>query len=56
MLDHASGVGLESTHGAADVSVYFDDLFDRGGFEESGCNAFFDAEDYAFGGGNLGCD
>jgi hypothetical protein len=28
--------------------VDFDDLFDGGGFEKSGCYSFFDAEDYAF--------
>ena len=53
VLDHAAGVGLEAGHGAADVAVDFDDFFDRGGFEEGGGNAFFDAEDYAGGGGDL---
>ena len=47
VLDHGAGISLQAGHGAADVAVYFDDLFDRGGFEESGGNAFFDAEDYA---------
>jgi hypothetical protein len=53
VLDHASGVGLETGHGAADVAVYFYDFFDGGGFEESGGYALFDAEDYAFCCGDL---
>lgn len=28
MLDHGARVGLEARHGAADVAVYFYDLFD----------------------------
>jgi hypothetical protein len=32
------------------VGVDFDDFFNGGGFEEDGGYAFFDAEDYAFGG------
>ena len=50
MLDHASCVGLQAGHGAADVGIYFDDLFDRGCFEEGGCDALFDAEEDAVGG------
>lgn len=54
VLDHRPGVGLQPAHGAADVSVYLDDLFDGAGFEEGGGDALFDAEDDAFGGGDLG--
>ncbi len=36
------------------MAVYLDDFFDRGGFEEGGGDAFFNAEDYAFAGGDLG--
>lgn len=32
VLDHGSGVGLETGHGASDVGVDFDDLFDGGSF------------------------
>jgi hypothetical protein len=35
------------------VAVYFDDLFDGGGFEEGGGDALFDAEDDAVGGSYL---
>ena len=44
MLNHATGVGLQAGHGAANVSVYFYNLFDRGGFEEGGGYALFDTE------------
>lgn len=47
VFDHGAGVGLETGHGAADVSVDFDDLLDGGGFEEGGGDAFFYAEDHA---------
>lgn len=53
VLNHAAGVGLEPGHGAADVVVDFDNLFHRGGLEEAGGDALFDAEYYAFGGGDL---
>ncbi len=53
MLDHTTSVGLEAGHGAADVGVYLDDLFDRGGFEEGGGYALFDAKENAMGGGDL---
>lgn len=55
VLDHAAGVGLQAGHGAADVAVYLDDLFDGGGFEEGGGHALFDAEDHAFGCGHADC-
>lgn len=35
------------------MAVYFDDLFDGGGFEEGGGDALFDAEDDAVGGSYL---
>ena len=47
VLDHASGVGLETTHGGPDVSVDFHDLLDGGGLEEGGGDALFYAEDDA---------
>ncbi len=49
MLNHASCVGLQSGHCAADVGVYFDYFFDRGGDEEGGGDALFDAEQDAVG-------
>jgi hypothetical protein len=54
VLDHASCVGLQAGHGAADVAVDFDNLLDGGGFEEGGGYALFYAEDYAFAGCYLG--
>jgi len=53
VLDHAASVGLEARHGAANVGVYLDDLFDGGGFEEGRGYALFDAEEDAMGGGDL---
>lgn len=49
MFNHAAGIGLETGHGATDVAIDLDDLFDRGGFEEGGGDSFFDTEDYACG-------
>lgn len=40
---------MQTGHGAADVAVDFDNLFDGGGFEESGGYALLDAEDDALG-------
>jgi hypothetical protein len=48
VLNHASGIGLETGHGTANVAVYFYNLFDRGGFEEGGGYTLFDAKNYAF--------
>lgn len=56
VLDHASGIGLETRHGAADVGVYFYDLFDGRGDKEGGGDALFDAEENAMGGGDLSTD
>ena len=53
VLDHAPGVGLQARHGAANVAVNFDNLFDGAGFEEGRGNALFYAEDYAFACGYL---
>lgn len=47
VLDHAARISLQPGHGTADVTVDFDDLLDRGGFEERGGHALLDAEDYA---------
>ena len=54
VFNHGAGVGLQAGHGAADVRVYFYDLFDGGGLEEGGGHALFDAEEDAMGGGDLG--
>lgn len=54
VLDHRAGVGLQAGHGAADVAVDFDDLFDGGGFEEGGGHALFNADYDAVAGGYLG--
>ena len=53
VLDHAACIGLQTAHGTADVSVYFDDLLDARGFEEGGCDALLNSEDNAFGCGDL---
>lgn len=52
VLNHGPCVGLEAGHGASDVAVDLDNLFDGGGFEEGGCDSLFDAEDDALGGCN----
>jgi len=52
VLHHAAGIGLQTRHGAPNVSVDFDDFFDGRGFEEGGGDALFDAEDDTF----AGCD
>ena len=54
VFNHGAGVGLQAGHGAADVRVYFYDLFDGGGLEEGGGHALFDAEEDTVGGGDLG--
>ncbi len=53
VFDHGASVGLQAGHGAADVGVYFDNLFDGGGLEEGGGHALFDAEEDSMGSGNL---
>lgn len=53
VFDHRARIGLQAGHGAADVGVYFDNLFDGGGLEESGGYALFDAKEDAMGGGDL---
>ena len=53
VFDHGASVGLQAGHGAADVGVYFDNLFDGRCLEEGGGYAFFDAEEDAMGGGDL---
>lgn len=53
MFDHGAGVGLETGHGAADMSVDLHDFLNRGGFEEGGGDAFFYAENDAGAGGDL---
>lgn len=45
VLDHGARIGLQPRHGASDVAVDLDDLFDGGGFEEGGGDTFLDAED-----------
>jgi len=53
VLDHATGIGLQSRHGTSDVAVDFDNLLYGAGFEESGGDALLYAEDYAFAGRDL---
>lgn len=53
VFDHGASVGLQAGHGAADMGVYFDNLFDGGGLEEGGGYALFDTEEDAMGGGDL---
>ena len=53
VFDHGARVGLQAGHGAADVGVDFDNLFDGRGLEEGGGDALFDAEEDAMGGGDL---
>jgi len=48
VLNHASGISLKARHSAANVAVYFYNLFDGRGFEEGGGYALFDTEDNAF--------
>jgi hypothetical protein len=43
VLKHAASVGLETGHGAADVSVDFDDLLNGGGLQEGRCYALLNA-------------
>ena len=52
MLDHGTGVGLETRHGASDVAVDLNDLLYRRGLEKGGCDALLDTEDDAA----AGCD
>lgn len=51
VLNHGAGVGLQAGHGAANVAVNLDNLFDGRGFEEGRRHALLDAEDDAFRGG-----
>jgi hypothetical protein len=53
VLDHGPGVGLETGHGASDVGVDFDDLFDGGSFKEGRGDALLNSDDYSFSSGNL---
>ena len=53
VFDHGTGVGLQAGHGAADMGIYLDYLFDGGSLEEGGGYALFDAEEDAMRGGNL---
>lgn len=55
VLDHGTGVGLQARHGAADVAVDFDNLFDGRGLEEGGGYTFLDAEDDAAAGCDADC-
>ena len=51
---HGASVRLQAGHGAPDVGVYLDNLFDGGGFEEGGSYTLLDTEKNAMRGGNLG--
>jgi hypothetical protein len=43
VLDHGARIGLQARHGASNVTVNLDNLFDGGGFEESRGHALLDA-------------
>ena len=53
VFDHGASVGLQTGHGAADVGVYFDNLFDGGGLEEGRGHALFDTKEDSMGSGDL---
>jgi hypothetical protein len=45
MLDEVPGICLQAGHSTANVLIDFDNLFDRRGFEKSGCNTLLNAQD-----------
>ena len=53
VFDHGASIGLQTGHGAADMGVYFDNLFDGGCLEEGGGYALFHAKEDTMGGGDL---
>jgi hypothetical protein len=55
MLNHASCIGLQTRHGASDVAVDLDDLFDGAGLKESGGYALLHAEDHTLARCDLCC-
>ena len=54
MFNHGASVRLQAGHGAPDVGVYLDNLFDGGGFEEGRSYALLDTEKDSMRSGNLG--
>ena len=52
VLDHGSGVRLQTGHRAADVGVYLNDFLDARGHQEWGGDALLDAEEDAVRGGH----
>lgn len=52
VLNHGSGVSLQTRHGATDVAVDFDNLFDRRRLEKGGGDSLLDTKDDAFRGGD----
>lgn len=52
VLDHAAGVGLETTHGAADVAVDLDNFLDGGGLEQGRGHTLLDTQNHTL----VGCD
>lgn len=53
VFDHGTSIGLQAGHGAADMGVYLNYLFDGRSLEEGGSYALFNAEEDAMRGGNL---
>lgn len=45
MLDHGPGIGLQTGHGATDMTIDLDDLLDGRGLKQRGGDALLDAED-----------
>lgn len=52
VLDHGTGIGLQTAHSASDVAVDLDNLLDGGGLQEGRGYALLDTEDDTLGGGN----
>lgn len=53
VLNHAPCIGLEAGHGAADVTIDFDDFLNGRSLEEGGGNALLYTEDHTFTCGHL---
>lgn len=48
MFDQVTSIGLQTGHGAANMLVNLDDLFNGGRLEEGRGDTLLDAEDYTF--------
>lgn len=55
MFDHGSRIRLQTRHGATNVFVNFDNLLNRGGFEERRGDTFLHTENNTFRCRNLSC-